>query len=85
MGTILEFRSKTAMTHFQKLELAINNFNDNEMLDDERFFIDRVMNGLIIIHDLMIFPNIENPKFQQYIGWLAGQSLCIKEIGEYKA
>jgi hypothetical protein len=57
------------MTFFQKVAEAINNFKAIELTENEKFFIDPVMNQLIIIHDLMIFPYIENEKFQQYIGW----------------
>ena len=57
------------MTHYQKLQEAINNFNLIDLAGNEKFFIDPVMTHLITIHDLLIFPYIDHEKFQQYIGW----------------
>jgi hypothetical protein len=57
------------MRYYQKLAEEINNFTAITLAEDEKFFMDPVMNQLIIIHDLLIFPYIEHEKFQQYIGW----------------
>jgi hypothetical protein len=57
------------MNYYQKLAEAINNFTAITLSEEENFFMDPVMNQLITIHDLLIFPYVENEKFQQYIGW----------------